>query len=156
MGARTLSAMTTGGGTEPAADKPNWWQRGVRSGMGQAIRWLAVLGLVLWRWAAGLPSGFTGWVPVLIVSVLLLLPDADSVAFAGVKLEMRRAREEVAALRLQVTQLQVAQASAGAIGAVNFELPPALRDALLAAVKLPTQVAASEGSEIEHYDPGTS
>jgi hypothetical protein len=40
--------------------------------------------------------------------VLLLLSDADSVAFAGVKLEMRRARAEVAALRQQVMQLQVA------------------------------------------------
>jgi len=144
--------MTSGG---PAADKTNWWQRVVRSGTGQAVRWLAVLGLVLWRWADGLPSGFAGWVPVLIVSVLLLLPDADSVAFAGVKLEMRRAREEVAGLRQQVAQLQVAQARSGAIGTFSLATDnPAVAREVSAALGMSAQIAASEESEIEPYDPG--
>jgi hypothetical protein len=149
--------MTTRHGTGAAPDQPNWWQQGIHSGAGQAIRWLAVLGLVLWRWAAGLPSDFTGWVPVLVISLLLLLPDADSVAFAGVKLEMRRAREEVAGLRQQVTQMQVAQARAGAIGTLSFatDNPEAARQ-FAAAVGLPTQIALSEESGVEPYDPGAS
>jgi hypothetical protein len=89
----------------------NWWQRAVGSGLGQALRWLAVLGLVIWRWQAGRPPSFIGWVPVLVVGLLLLLPDAESVAFGGVKLEMRRTREEITGLRQQVTQLQIAHAS---------------------------------------------
>ena len=63
------------------ADEPNWLERAAHSGTGQAIRWGGVLGLVLWRWAAGVPSGFPGWLPILIIAVLLLLPDAESVAF---------------------------------------------------------------------------
>jgi hypothetical protein len=129
--------MTSGAPAERNADKPNWWQRAIRSGTGQAIRWLAVLGLVLWRWADGVPSHFSPWLPVLIVSVLLLLPDADSVAFGGVKLEMRRAREEVEGLRQQVTQLQVAQAREAA-----------------AAAAVPAEVKANEEAGIEPYDPG--
>jgi hypothetical protein len=104
----------SGDESQPAAR--NWWQRAVRSGYGQAARWLAVLGLVLWRWAAGAPTTFTGWLPVLIVAVVLLLPDAESVDFGGIRLEMRRTREEIVGLRQQVTQLQITQA--GAVGAV--------------------------------------
>jgi hypothetical protein len=147
--------MTSPVGAGQATGEPSWWQRAVRSGWGQAIRWLAVLGLVLWRWAAGLPSGLTGWVPVLAVSLLLLLPDVSSVAFAGVRLEMRRAREEVAALRQQVTQLQMTQARAAGIGAFNVTTEnPAVARELRAAIGLTAQTAASERSEIEPYDPG--
>jgi hypothetical protein len=89
----------------------NWWQRAVHSGAGQAARWLAVLGLVIWRWQTGAPSSLTGWVPVAVVALVLLLPDAESVAFGGVRLELRRTREEIAGLRQQVTQLQIAHAS---------------------------------------------
>jgi hypothetical protein len=143
--------MTTGDNT----GGPNWWERAVRSGTGQAVRWFAVLGLVLGRWVAGLPSGFAGWVPVLILSVLLLLPDADSIAFGGVKLEMRRAREEVAGLRQQVTQLQVAQARAAGIGVANLatESPEVARE-WAAAIGLTTKTAVSEESETEPYHPG--
>jgi hypothetical protein len=152
---RTLSVMTSRVGAGQATGDPNWWQRAVRSGCGQAIRWRAVLGLVLWRWAAGLPSGFAGWLPVLVVALLLLLPDADSVAFAGVRLEMRRSREEAAALRQQVTQLQMTQARAAGIGAFNVTTEnPAVARELRAAIGLTAQTAASERSEIEPYDPG--
>lgn len=137
------------------ADEPNWWQRLVHSGWGQAVRWLAVLGLVLGRWAAGQPASFAGWVPVLIISVLLLLPDADSVAFGGVKLEMRQTREEVAGLRQQVTQLQVAQARSGAIGTFSLATDnPEVAREVGAAIGMSAQIAASEESEIEPYDPG--
>jgi hypothetical protein len=149
--------MTSGGGTGDLAAEPNWWLRAVRSGTGQAIRWLAVLGLVVWRWAAGAPSGFSGWLPVLIIVVLLLLPDADTVAFGGVQLEMRRTREEVTGLREQVTNLQVAQAKATGIGALNLTTEsPEVARVLTAAVGLVTQTAANEGTPIERYDPGAA
>jgi hypothetical protein len=137
--------------------RPNWLQRAVHSGTGQAIRWGAVLGLVLWRWAAGVPSGFSGWLPILIIGVLLLLPDAESVAFGGVTLEMRRTREEITGLRQQVMQLQVAQARAAAIGALNLTTEnPEVAQVVAAAVRLTAQTAASEGTRIEPYQPGAS
>ncbi len=112
---------------------------------------------MLWRWAAGVPSGFSGWLPILIIAVLLLLPDAESVAFGGVTLEMRRTREEITGLRQQVMQLQVAQASAAAIGALNLTTEnPQVAEVIAAAVRLTAQTAASEGTQIEPYQPGPS
>lgn len=55
----------------------------------------------------GKPGSFSGWVPVIIISVVLLLPDADSIAFGGMKLEMRRTRSEVAGLRQQIGLLRI-------------------------------------------------
>lgn len=125
------------------------------AGYGQAIRWLAVLGLVLWQWVSGPPLAFTGWLPVLIVSVLLLLPDADSVAFGGVKLEIRRTREEVTQLRSQMTNLQIAQARAAGIGSLNVATDnPEVAREIAAAVGLVTAIIANEDTEIEPYDPG--
>ncbi len=140
-----------GDDSQPA--KPNWWQRAVHSGIGQAARWLAVLGLVIWRWQAGVPSTFIGWLPVLVVGVLLLLPEAESVEFAGVKLEMRRTKQEVANLRQQVTQLQVTQlqaAQAGAIGAVFGN--DAIREFGHALASLANKVAADEASGVAPRD----
>jgi hypothetical protein len=94
----------------------NWWQQAIHSGTGEAVRWVAALGLVVWRWLAGPPANLGGWLPVLILAVFLLLPDVRSVEFRGLKLEMRQAREDIAGLRQQITQLQVTQA--GAVGAV--------------------------------------
>jgi hypothetical protein len=149
--------MASGGGSGRRSDEPNWLDRAVHSGTGQAIRWGGVLGLVIWRWAAGLPSGFTGWLPVVIVALLLLLPDAESVAFGAVKLEMRRTREEMTGLRQQVMQLQVAQARAAAIGALNLTTEnPEVAQVIAAAIRLTAQTAASEGTQIEPYQPGAS
>lgn len=147
--------MTSGDSPARAPEELNWWQRAVHSGTGQAVRWVAVLGLVLGRWVAGVPSSFTGWLPVLILAVLLLLPDADSVAFGGVQLEMRRTREEVAGLRNEVMQFQVAQARASSIGELQLvtDNPEAARQ-FGAAVGLPVAVAASEAAPSEPYDPG--
>ncbi|MGO8956553.1 MAG: hypothetical protein ACLQFR_04160 [Streptosporangiaceae bacterium] len=162
----------------PPASRPNWWQRALGSGAGQAVRWLVVLALVVGHWLVtvlgpvtghghwlttaslvfgqkGNPGSFTGWVPVIVISVLLLLPDADSVAFGGVKLEMRRTREEVTGLRSQVTNLQVAQARAAAIGAMSLRTEnPEVARVFAASVGLLAKTAASEDTEIEDYDPG--
>jgi hypothetical protein len=111
------------------AEKPNWWLRAARSGPGQAIRWLLVLALSVGHWLVatlgplhghglwltragmvlgqrGNPGSFSGWVPVIIISVVLLLPDVETVAFGGVKLEMRRTQAEVADLRAQLALVQ--------------------------------------------------
>jgi hypothetical protein len=125
------SGDDTGAKAREAAKKakPNWWLRAVRSGAGQAIRWLLVLSLVVGHWLVtvlgpvtghghwlttaslvfgqkGATSGFAGWVPVIVISVVLLLPDADSVAFGGVKFEMRQTREAVEQLRQEIQQTQ--------------------------------------------------
>jgi hypothetical protein len=52
-------------------------------------------------------------VPVLIVLVLLRRPFAESVAFGGVKLEMRRAREKLAVPRVVADHFGAAPAAAG-------------------------------------------
>jgi hypothetical protein len=123
--------MAAAGG-EPKDKKAdqNWWLRGLRSGTGQAVRWLLVLAVVVGHWLAtvlgpvtghgrwltdgslvfgqkGNPGSFSGWVPVVIISVVLLLPDVDSIAFGGMKLEMRRTRSEVAGLRQQIGLLSI-------------------------------------------------
>jgi hypothetical protein len=116
-----------------AGNKPrdqNWFQLGLRSGVGQAVRWVLVLALLTGHWLAtvlgpvsghgrwltdaslvlgqkGNPGSFESWLPVLIISVLLLLPDLDSVALGGLKLETRRTREDIAALRQQITMMSV-------------------------------------------------
>lgn len=162
----------------PAEAKPNWWQQALRSGTGQAIRWLLVLILLLGHWLVttlgpitghghwltsaslvfgqkGNPGNFAGWVPVIIISVLLLLPDLESVAFGGVKLEMRRTREEVAGLRDQITNLQIAQARAGAIGALTLHTdnPEVAARVIATAVGVPARIAANEGTPAEPYQP---
>lgn len=162
----------------PKADGSTRWDRVVRSSAGQAMRWLAVLILLLGHWLVtmlgpitghahwlttaslvfgqkGNPGSFAGWVPVIIISLLLLLPDAESVAFGTVKLQMRQTREEVTGLRDQVTtlhatvhatQLQVAKASALSIGQLLVTDPQMLKD-LLAAFGTPKKIAESDDAD---------
>jgi hypothetical protein len=58
-------------------------------------RWFIVLGLVIWRWAAGTPSTAAGWWPVLFLSVVLLLPDTSGILVAGSGIQFRDAVREV-------------------------------------------------------------
>jgi hypothetical protein len=163
----------------PAEAELNWWQQALRSGTGQAIRWLLVLILLVGHWLVttlgpiaghghwlttgsqvfgqkGNPGNFAGWVPVIIISVLLLLPDLESVAFGGVKLEMRRTREEVTDLREQITNLVTAQAQAraGAIGTLSLQTDnPDVARVFATAVEVPARIAANEGAPAEPYQP---
>src|SRR5260370_4620034 len=57
------------------------------------IRWLAVVALMIGRWAAGIPASVTGWLGVLAGAGALILPDVAGIAFAGVRVELRRVRE---------------------------------------------------------------
>jgi hypothetical protein len=72
-----------------------------------------------------------------------------------VKLEMRRTRDEVAGIRQQLMQLQVAQARSGAIGTFSLATEnPAVAREVGAALGVSAQITTSEESEIEDYDPG--
>src|SRR5260370_24215431 len=85
------------------------------------IRWLAVVALMIGRWAAGIPASITGWLGVLAVAGALILPDVAGIAFAGVRVDLRRVREgqdeserEGGRLRQESHQVQIRQASARA------------------------------------------
>src|SRR5260370_33938350 len=56
------------------------------------IRWLAVVALMIGRWAAGIPASITGWLGVLAVAGGLILPAVAGSAFAGGKVALRRGR----------------------------------------------------------------
>jgi hypothetical protein len=141
------------------AEKPNWWLRGARSGPGQAIRWLLVLALTVGHWLVttlgplhnhglwltragmvlgqrGNPGSFAGWVPVIIISVVLLLPDVETVAFGGVKLEMRRTQAEVADLRDQLALVKQDQSQKQELHS-HFYLGGKVADQLASAAKMP-------------------
>lgn len=70
----------------------------------QFIRWLAALGTVIGDWlkSNGTQSA-AAYVPVLVVVALLLLPDAQSIAVAGLKFE--RLKSEVATQQQAVARL---------------------------------------------------
>jgi hypothetical protein len=59
------------------------------------VRYLGALGVVVGAWdVMGTPHSATAWLPVLVVVLLLLLPDASSIAFAGFAWQARQARDE--------------------------------------------------------------
>src|SRR2546429_8533526 len=59
------------------------------------VRYLGALGVVVGAWdVMGTPQSATAWLPVLVVVLLLLLPDASSIAFAGFAWQARQARDE--------------------------------------------------------------
>jgi hypothetical protein len=152
-------------GTEkPGTEKPNWWLRGARSGPGQAIRWLLVLALTVGHWLVttlgslhghglwltragmvlgqrGNPGSFAGWVPVIIISVVLLLPDVETVAFGGVKLEMRRTQAEVADLRAQLALVKQDQSQTQEIHN-HFHIGGQVAEQLASAAEQPDAPAA--------------
>jgi hypothetical protein len=92
-------------GAAPA--KGDAWEQIMHSSWSQAVRWLAAVALVIGNWAiTARPGALAAWLPVIIISVVLVVPDVHSIAFGGVELELRRTKEEVAELRHEVTMLQ--------------------------------------------------
>jgi hypothetical protein len=76
----------------------------------QCVRWLAALTAVLVNWIeSGLPPSAVAYLPVLTVVALLLLPDAQSIGFAGLRFE--RLTNEMVRQKLAVDRLcdEVAQ-----------------------------------------------
>ncbi len=70
------------------------------------IHWLLASGFKLGRWAIGVPHTNLGYLPVLLVIFLLIVRDLDSIAFGGLRLDMRRTRDEMANLTNVMLQRQ--------------------------------------------------
>lgn len=134
---------------EGSESSPTWWQRALTCGSGQAIRWLAALGLVLWRWADDAPADWEAWIPVAAIVVFLLIWDLGSISVGGVRLELRRTKEKVDGLATQMASLSesVASSRAAAIGAISINLDsPDAAAAFAARLLVHQSVAEAERS----------
>ena len=118
------------------------------------LRWSGAVGIFAGQWIAGIPAGLAGWICPSVIAGLLILPDAGSISFGTMKVEMRQAKEEVRHTRegverlgAQIQQLQVQQAAAAssANGNTVYVLPDAKSaDALRGSVAATTAVKAGE------------
>jgi hypothetical protein len=78
-------------------------------------RWAAALGVFIGLWIAGIPTQATGWICPGAIVALLILPDAGTISFGGLKLEMlRQNKAEIEQVRERVQHLQLQQAAATA------------------------------------------
>jgi hypothetical protein len=113
-----------------------------------AVRWMTAAHLDIGQWAAGAPTTPGSYIFIIIAIVLLIAPDADSIAFPGVKVELRRAREDIEGLRLQVQQVQnqrqEAKASASASPVIANISSPEAAAALVAALIASSKETLSE------------
>ena len=71
------------------------------------IRWVLLLILGLCCWAAGIPLDIGDWLGPIIIAGALILPDVAGFGIAGVRLDLRQAQDEIAALRLRVDMRQI-------------------------------------------------
>ena len=110
---RVVHGATAEAGRKVARTDAQWQQSRDMAPL-PLYRWLVVIGLLAWRWAAGIPNNIDGWLGVLAICLVLVLPDAASIAVGGLKIEMRQAKEEVANLKQQMFQMQIQQAAAAA------------------------------------------
>jgi hypothetical protein len=86
------------------------------------LRWAAAVGVFVGLWIAGIPAHATGWICPGAIVALMILPDAGTLSFGGLKLEMlrqNRAEIEKVGDRVQQLQMQQAVAAASASGVVN-------------------------------------
>jgi hypothetical protein len=108
------------------------------------VRWLAAAHVVAGGWAAAVPQNATGYVLTFLPVLLLILPEVNSLAFGGLKVEMRKTQGEVGKLGDQIHQLQLQQAAAAASASSGHQV--VLTDRAAAAAFLTNvQVSASEG-----------
>lgn len=72
------------------------------------LRWLGALGVVIGTWVIqGTPHSAIAWLPVLGVVVLLVLPDASSIAFGGFTWQARQAADTAVAASEKAERLAV-------------------------------------------------
>jgi hypothetical protein len=87
---------------------PHWLDPSVRPW--PFLRWVAVIVLIAVRVADGDPTKVQSWIGIMAICAALILPDIASLAFGGVKVELRQQQEELDEAKRQIRQLQVAQA----------------------------------------------
>lgn len=82
------------------------------------LRWTAAVAVFVGLWATGIPSHPAGWICPGAIVALMILPDAGTISFGGLKLELlRQNKAEIEKVGDQVRQLQVQQAVATASAA---------------------------------------
>ncbi len=70
------------------------------------IRWALLLILGLSCWAAGIPLVIRDWLGPIIIAGALILPDVAGFGIAGIRLDLKEAKDELAALKLRVDMRQ--------------------------------------------------
>jgi hypothetical protein len=143
----------------PAAStrrRGDFWAQLRQGSCSQALRWLTVVGLAVGRWATTSRPGELGtWLPVIIVSVALLLPEVRGIAIGGLRLDLSRTREEVAELRGKVSVLQQVTTNimpidlAAAIRAMGEEVRAQVKEKAIESVAL----SESPGAAAEDVSP---
>lgn len=93
------------------------------------VHWLTAAGISIGRWSTGEPRTTIEYLPYLLVIVLLIIRELDSIAFGGLRLEMRQTKAEVARLSGIMAQRQ-SQAQS-----IAFNDPEATVKATVAAMK---------------------
>ena len=72
------------------------------------LRWLAIVGIGLAWWANGsATSSLKEWVPYVVIAGVLVLPDIAGFAVGGLRLDLKQAKDEIAALRVRVDLRQI-------------------------------------------------
>ena len=86
------------------------------------VRWVAAVGVFVGLWIAGMPTHASGWICPGAIVALMILPDAGTLSFGGLKLEMlRQNAAEIEKVGERVHQLQIQQgvAASATAGVVN-------------------------------------
>jgi hypothetical protein len=73
----------------------------------RCVRWCIIVGLVIWRWAAGDPSTAVGWWPILFLAVVLVLPDTVGINLAGSGIQLRDVAEKAEEAQARVVKLEL-------------------------------------------------
>jgi hypothetical protein len=107
------------------------WRAVSRNAPFRSVRWFIIVGLVIWRWAAGDPSNAVGWWPVLFLAVVLVLPDTVGINLAGSGIQLRDVAEKAEEAQAAVVRLELSlkagegQGEAAAEAATAEAEPPA-------------------------------
>lgn len=84
------------------------------------IRWLVVLGIALAWWANGsATSPLRMWLPYVVIAGAFTLPDIAGFAVGGLRVDMRKARDDIAHLQQDVSAQARSNAAAASIIAVG-------------------------------------
>lgn len=71
------------------------------------LRWALLLILGLTCWAVGIPLDIKDWLGPIIIAGALIFPDVAGFGIAGIRLDLKQAQDELAALKLRVDMRQI-------------------------------------------------